>query len=181
MGIADAPSSPAFPSLAPFRLVNGPSVLLLAQSHLDSAPSSYILIQTVRKSSCLHLQQVPRIWPFLTSTAATVVSATIISCWDCCSFLLPGPLLLPLPLTGVSLHTSCVSQIEFLLCLKSSHGSHFTQCRCQGPKDDLEGPLVSGLPTLHVHLSYYISNHTRHIPASGPLHLLSAWSRAFPR
>ena len=54
-------------------------------------------------------------------------------------------------------------------------------CQCQDPDDDLGGPSASGLPLPCVRLSDFISKHSRHIPASGPLHLLSACSRTLPR
>lgn len=79
------------------------------------------------------------------STAATVVSATIVSCWDWCSHLLPGPFY-RCPLAGGFPHTSCVSHITCLLSSKPSCGSHLTQYKSHSPESDLNSPSVSVFP-----------------------------------
>lgn len=114
------------------------------------------------------------------SAAAAVVLTTIVSSWDCGGHLLPGPLPLPLPLTGGSTHTPSKSgHIPPLP--KTLPGLPLTCCQCQDPDDDLGGPSASGLPVPCVRLSDFISKHSQHIPASGPLHLLSTCSRTLPR
>lgn len=163
----------------PSRLGSGPSGLLLSQAH----PWSHLLCCS---PYILH-REIPLAPPSTTtqnpatphpSAAATLVSAAIASCWDWCRHLLPGPLC-HCPLTGGS--PPCVSHVTFPLCSEPSHGSYLTQYKSHSSEDDLDGPSVSGLSTSHVYLSDLISKHTLHSPAPGPLHLLSAWSRAFLR